>query len=144
MEFFRAVDSVDSLKLAEKLDAAARSLGKRLDVLVEINVGGEVAKSGVAPDSRELEELLLAAPHLDGLIFHGLMTVPPFTENPGDARPYFRKVRELRDTIASRKLPAVGMDQLSMGMSHDFEIAIEEGSTCVRVGTAIFGERTKP
>ncbi len=144
VEFFRAVDSVDSLKLAEKLDAAARSLGKRLDVLVEINVGGEVAKSGVAPDSRELEELLLAAPHLDGLIFHGLMTVPPFTENPGDARPYFRKVRELRDTIASRKLPAVGMDQLSMGMSHDFEIAIEEGSTCVRVGTAIFGERTKP
>jgi len=144
VEFFRAVDSVDSLKLAEKLDAAARSLGKRLDVLVEINVGGEVAKSGVAPDSRELEELLLAAPHLDGLIFHGLMTVPPFTENPGDARPYFRKVRELRDTIASRKLPAVGMDQLSMGMSHDFEIAIEEGSTCVRVRTAIFGERTKP
>ncbi len=143
-ELFRAVDSVDSLKLAEKLDTAARSLSKKLDVHVEINVGGEAAKSGVAPDSRELEAVLLAVPRLGGLIFHGLMTVPPFTENPEDARPYFRKLRELRDTIAARKLPAIGMDQLSMGMSHDFEIAIEEGSTCVRVGTAIFGARTNP
>ena len=143
-EPFRAVDSVDSLKLAEKLDAAATSLGKKLDVLVEINVGEEAAKSGVEPDSRGLEDLLLAAPRLAALVFRGLMTVPPFTENPEDARPYFRQLRELRDTIASRKLPAVRMDQLSMGMSHDFEIAIEEGSTCVRVGTAIFGARTKP
>ncbi|MGA7400874.1 MAG: YggS family pyridoxal phosphate-dependent enzyme [Candidatus Sulfotelmatobacter sp.] len=143
-ELFRAVDSVDSLKLAEKLDAAARSLGKKLDVLIEINVGGEAAKSGLAPDSRELEELLLATPRLAELVFRGLMTVPPFTDNPEDAHPYFRQLRELRDTIASRKLPAVRMDQLSMGMSHDFEIAIEEGSTCVRVGTAIFGARAKP
>lgn len=144
VELFRAVDSVDSLKLAEKLDAAARSLGKKLAVLVEIDVGGEAAKSGIAPDSREIEELLLAASRFEALVFSGLMTVPPFTENPEDARPYFRKLRELRDTIAARKLAAVGMDQLSMGMSHDFEIAIEEGSTCVRVGTAIFGARTKP
>jgi PLP dependent protein len=142
-ELFRAVDSVDSVKLAEKLDAAAGSLGKKLSVLIEINVGGEAAKSGVAPDSRELEELLLAAPRLEALEFHGLMTVPPFTENPEGARPYFRQVRELRDAIAARELPAVGMNVLSMGMSHDFEVAIEEGSTCVRVGTAIFGERTK-
>jgi hypothetical protein len=142
-ELFRAVDSVDSVKLAEKLDAAAASLGKKLSVLIEINVGGEAAKSGVAPDSRELEELLLAAPRLEALEFHGLMTVPPFTENPEDARPYFRQMRELRDAIAARELPAVGMNVLSMGMSHDFEVAIEEGSTCVRVGTAIFGERTK-
>jgi hypothetical protein len=71
------------------------------------------------------------------------MTVPPFTEDPDGARPYFRKLRALRDTIAARKLANVAMDQLSMGMSHDFEVAIEEGSTCVRVGTAIFGERAK-
>ena len=90
-----------------------------------------------------LEELLLAAPRLEALAFRGLMTVPPFTDDPEGARPYFRKLRELRDAIAARKLPAIAMEQLSMGMSHDFEVAIEEGSTCVRVGTAIFGERTK-
>ena len=137
------MDSVDSLKLAQKLDAAARTLGRKLDVLVEINGGGEAAKSGVPPDSRELEELLIAAPRLEALAFRGLMTVPPFTDDPQGARPYFRKLRELRDTIAARKLPAVAMDQLSMGMSHDFEVAIEEGSTCVRVGTAIFGQRAR-
>jgi PLP dependent protein len=142
-ELFRAVDSIDSLKLAEKLDAAARALGRRLDVLIEINVGGEAAKSGIAPDSPALEELLIAAPRLEALVFQGLMTVPPFTDDPEGARPYFRKLRELRDTIAARRLPNVAMDELSMGMSHDFEIAIEEGSTCVRVGTAIFGERSK-
>jgi pyridoxal phosphate enzyme (YggS family) len=143
VELFRAVDSVDSLKLAEKLDAAARTLGRKLDVLIEINVGGETAKSGVAPDSPALNELLLSAPRLEALAFRGLMTVPPFTDDPGGARPYLRKLRELRDTIAARGLTNVAMDQLSMGMSHDFEVAIEEGSTCVRVGTAIFGERTR-
>jgi PLP dependent protein len=142
-ELFRSVDSVDSRKLAEKLDAAARTLGRRLDVLIEINVGGEAAKNGVAPDSRDLEELLIAAPRLDALVFRGVMTVPPFTHDPEGARPYFRKLRELRDTIAARRLPNIAMDELSMGMSHDFEVAIAEGSTCVRVGTAIFGERTK-
>jgi pyridoxal phosphate enzyme (YggS family) len=142
-ELFRAVDSVDSLKLAEKLDAAARTLGRKLDVLIEINVGGEAAKSGLEPDSTALDELLIAAPRLEALVFRGLMTVPPFTDDPQGARPYFYKLRELRDAIAAGKLPGVAMDQLSMGMSHDFEVAIEEGSTCVRVGTAIFGERTK-
>lgn len=143
VELFNAIDSVDSLKLGEKLDAIARALNKRLNVLVEINVGGEAAKSGVAPDSRELENLLQAAPRLEALKFRGLMTVPPFTDVPEDARRYFRKLRELRDAIAARRLPAIRMDVLSMGMSHDFEVAIEEGSTCVRLGTAIFGERTK-
>jgi pyridoxal phosphate enzyme (YggS family) len=142
-ELFRAVDSVDSLKLAEKLDTAARALSKKLEVLIEINVGGEAAKSGVEPESPALDELLIAAPRLEALVFRGLMTVPPFTDDPEDARPYFRKLHELRDLIAARKLPAVAMDELSMGMSHDFEVAIEEGSTCVRVGTAIFGDRTK-
>jgi len=142
-ELFRAVDSVDSLRLAEKLDVAARALGKKLDVLIEINVGGEAAKSGLAPDSAALDQLLMAVPRLASLVFRGLMTVPPFTDDPESARPYFRKLRELRDTIAARHVPGVVIDQLSLGMSHDFEVAIEEGSTCVRVGTAIFGERTK-
>lgn len=139
---FAAVDSLDSLKLAEKLNASAEKLGKKLGVLIEIKVGGEIAKSGLAPDSGELEKLLTAAPQFERLEFRGLMTIPPFTEDAQEARPYFRKLRALRDRIAARRLPAVRMDVLSMGMSHDFEIAIEEGSTCVRVGTAIFGERT--
>jgi pyridoxal phosphate enzyme (YggS family) len=141
-ELFAAVDSVDSLRLAQKLNASAQQLGKKLQVLIEINVGGEAAKSGVAPDSRELEELLLAAPELEQLEFRGLMTVPPFTKDTEEARPYFRKLREVRDQIASRRLAQMSVNELSMGMSHDFEVAIEEGSTCVRVGTAIFGERT--
>ena len=144
VELFSVVDSVDSVKLAEKLDAAARQIGKKLGVLIEINVGGEAAKSGVPPDSSELEELLQSAPRFDSLAFRGLMTVPPFTDDPQGARPFFRRLRELRDAVAARKLPGVGMDMLSMGMSHDFEIAIEEGSTCVRVGTAIFGQRATP
>ncbi|MFZ0815012.1 MAG: YggS family pyridoxal phosphate-dependent enzyme [Candidatus Sulfotelmatobacter sp.] len=143
VELFRAIDSVDSLKLAKRLDAAARVLGKKLDVLIEVNVGGEAAKSGIALDSPALDELLIAAPRLEALAFRGLMTVPPFADDPEEARPYFRNLHELRDTLAARKLPAVAMDELSIGMSHDFEIAIEEGSTCVRVGTAIFGERPK-
>jgi len=140
-QIFAGIDSVDSLHLAEKLDAAARSSGKRLPVLIEINVGGEAAKTGVAPDSPELESLLAAAPRLEYLEFRGLMSIPPFTEDPGAARPYFRQLRQLRDQIAGRMLPLVRMDFLSMGMSHDFEVAIEEGSTCVRIGTAIFGAR---
>jgi len=141
-ELFSAVDSVDSLRLAERLDIAAQAAGKKLSVLIEVNIGGEAAKSGAVPDSPELKALLLAAPRLEALEIRGLMTVPPYTEDPDGARPFFRKLRELRDTIARRTLSAVSMDTLSMGMSHDFEVAIEEGSTCLRVGTAIFGERT--
>jgi PLP dependent protein len=140
-EAFAAIDSLDSLKLAEKLNASAEKLGKKLGVLIEINVGGETAKSGLSPDSHELEELLSAAPRLEQLEFRGLMTIPPFTDDVQEARPYFRQLRALRDQIAAQHLPAILMDVLSMGMSHDFEIAIEEGSTCVRVGTAIFGQR---
>jgi len=140
-EVFTAIDSLDSLRLAEKLNASAKKLAKKLGVLIEINVGGESAKSGLAPDSGELEELLIAARELEHLEFLGLMTIPPFTENAQEARPYFRQLRALRDQIAARRLPAVRVDVLSMGMSHDFEIAIDEGSTCVRVGTAVFGPR---
>lgn len=140
-EVFAAIESVDSLKLAERLNASGADLGKRLPVLIEINIGGEEAKSGVAAGSAELDRLLTAAPQFKNLNIRGLMTVPPFIEDPEGARPFFRKLRELRDQIAARNLPAVIMDELSMGMSHDFEVAIEEGSTCVRIGTAIFGAR---
>jgi pyridoxal phosphate enzyme (YggS family) len=142
-ELFSALDSVDSIRLAEKLNAAASKLDKKIEVLIELNVGGESAKSGVAPDSAELETILTNASRLQNLRFRGLMTVPPFTEDPEQARPFFRRLRELRDQIAARHLPGVEMRALSMGMSHDFEVAIEEGSTCVRVGTAIFGERER-
>jgi uncharacterized pyridoxal phosphate-containing UPF0001 family protein len=96
------------------------------------------------PASDELEQILQGAPRWRNLTIQGLMTVPPYTEDPEDARPYFRQLRNMRDRIAARKLLEVGTAVLSMGMSHDFEIAIEEGATCVRLGTAIFGERQKP
>lgn len=140
-ELFSAIDSMDSLRLAEKLNTAAEQLNKKLSVLIEINVGIESAKTGIAPDSQELDNILQAAPRLKKLEIRGLMAVPPFTENPEGARPFFQKLRELRGQIIARGLPSIKMDVLSMGMSHDFEIAIEEGSTCVRIGTAIFGDR---
>lgn len=143
VELFTAIDSVDSVKLAEKLDALAGRMRKTLSILIEINVGGEEAKTGIAPGSQELQQILLAAPRWKNLTLRGLMTVPPYNEDPEGARPYFRQLREIRDEIAARRLPGVSVDVLSMGMSHDFEVAIEEGSTCVRVGTAIFGERAQ-
>ena len=143
-ELFHGVDSMDSLQLAEKLNHAAEQAGKRLDVLIEIKVSDEASKSGIPVGSPALDELLNGAAKLEHLQIRGLMAVPPFTEDPENARPFFRLLRDLRDQIAVRRLPRIEMDVLSMGMSHDFEIAIEEGSTCVRVGTAIFGARPKP
>jgi pyridoxal phosphate enzyme (YggS family) len=143
-DIFHAIDSVDSSKLAARLNTSAEELGRTIDVLIEINVGGEEAKSGIAPSSPELERILAGAPEWQHLRVRGMMTVPPFSDDPEGARQYFRQLRELRDRLAARGLPAVKLDVLSMGMSHDFEIAIEEGSTCVRIGTAIFGTRAKP
>ena len=140
-EIFHAIDSVDSLVVLERLHNAAIKLNKNLPVLIEINIGGEAQKAGIAPESAELDEILRTASRLPAISIQGLMTVPPFTEDAEQARPYFRRLREVRDQIAGRGLPAVSMDELSMGMSHDFEVAVEEGSTCVRVGTAIFGAR---
>jgi hypothetical protein len=140
-ELFTQIDSVDSLRLVQKLNSVAAQLGKELPLLIEINIGGETAKSGIAPESPELEELLHAAPELPSIAIRGLMTVPPYNEIVEQSRPYFRNMRSLFNEISAWKLPAVRMEILSMGMSHDFEIAIEEGATCVRVGSAIFGER---
>ncbi len=143
VELFDAVDSVDSFRMAERLNGFAKSAGKMLPVLIEINVGGEKAKNGVAPDSDELKQILEGAPRWESVKIQGLMTVPPYSEDPEGARPYFRRLRQIRDSVVASQLPQVGTPVLSMGMSHDFEVAIEEGATCVRVGTAIFGERAK-
>jgi pyridoxal phosphate enzyme (YggS family) len=140
-ELFAHIDSVESLRLAQNVNSAAAELGKKLPGLIEINIAGESAKSGMAPDSAELGELLKAAGEFPSLAIRGLMTVPPYKENPEQSRPYFRRMRTLFEQISSQNFPGVRMEVLSMGMSHDFEIAIEEGSTCIRVGTAIFGAR---
>ena len=143
VELFHAIESVDSLRLARKLNAAGQELGKKLPVLIEINIGGEQAKAGLAPDSAELLELFQAAQELPSLELQGLMTVPPYADDPEQSRPYFRKMYELSRKVDAMNLPGIGTKVLSMGMSHDFTVAIEEGSTCVRVGTAIFGERPR-
>ncbi len=143
VEFFDAIDSIDSLRLARKINAAAQERGKKLEALIEVNIGGEPAKAGLAPDSPELQNILRAAPKLPSLEVMGLMTVPPYDDDPEASRSYFRRMRTLFAQIEAMNLPGIHMKTLSMGMSHDFQVAIEEGSTCVRVGTAIFGERPR-
>jgi len=135
-ELFQSIDAVDSLKIATRLDIAARSLGKRLPILIEVKLSHEEAKHGILP--AELPTLLAELAPLECLVPSGLMMVPPWTEDPEQARPYFRELRRLRE----RSLAACPtLTQLSMGMSNDFAVAIEEGSTCVRIGTALFGTR---
>jgi pyridoxal phosphate enzyme (YggS family) len=140
-QIFDGVDSVDSLRLAQRLDEACAPSGKRLPVFIEIKLSPEASKHGVAPESDELHTLLERLPDFNYLRFSGLMTVPPYSDDLEQVRPYFRRLRELRDSLA-QQYPALQFDELSMGMSHDFSIAIEEGSTLVRVGTAIFGARS--
>ena len=143
VKLFTSVDSVDSLRLAEKLNSEAEKLGKKIPVLIEINIGQEPAKQGLIPDSEEMQALQHSVPRLEHLKFQGLMTVPPFSQDPEKTRPYFRNLRELSERITAKNIPSLNMSVLSMGMSHDFEVAIEEGSTCVRIGSAIFGVRGK-
>ena len=135
-ELFNAIDSVDSLKIAQRLNTTAATLGKKLPVLIEVKLSYEESKHGLAPE--ELPTLLAAMNELESIETVGLMTVPPWSEDAEAARPYFRELRRLRDESQVR-FPRV--TQLSMGMSNDFTVAIEEGSTCVRVGTALFGRR---
>ena len=138
-ELFHWVHSVDSLRLAAKLDKAAVCSGDRLQVFLEVNLGDEPAKSGAREEN--VLELARQVSQLETLELRGLMTIPPFDEDPERMRPSFRRLRELAEKIELSHLPNVLMKDLSMGMSHDFEVAIEEGATIVRVGTAIFGER---
>jgi pyridoxal phosphate enzyme (YggS family) len=138
-ELFNAVDSVDSLKIATRLNTAALALNKKLPILIEVKLSHEESKHGIAP--AELRGLLAALAPLESVIPSGLMTVPPWSEDPEAARPYFRELRRLRD-VSLAEHPTLA--QLSIGMSNDFAVAIEEGSTCIRIGTAIFGKRPKP
>jgi pyridoxal phosphate enzyme (YggS family) len=135
-EIFHAVDSLDSGKTAGRLDLAAKAIGKMIHVLIEVKLSHEETKHGIAP--KDLPALLAETASLENLRVNGLMTVPPWNEDAELARPYFQQLRQLRDENIP-KYP--GLTELSMGMSHDFRVAIEEGSTCVRVGTAIFGKR---
>ncbi len=142
-EVFSAVDTLDSLRLAERLYEAAKRLGRSLPVLIEIKLSPEETKEGLLPESRELALLLQRRPdRAEHLPLRGLMTVAPIADDPEVARHCFRTLRELRERLAQAH-PRLPFDELSMGMSGDFEAAIAEGSTTVRIGTAIFGTRAK-
>jgi len=140
-EIFDGVDSVDSLRVAERLNDAAGRLGKQLPVLVEVKLSDEPSRAGVGPEDPELDALLERLPDLTSLAMRGLMTIAPLDENQEVARASFRRLRGLREELAGR-YQRLEFRELSMGMSGDFEIAIEEGSTLVRIGTALFGART--
>jgi len=138
-ELFNWVHSVDSFRLAQKLAQAAPSSAGRLAALLEVNLGEEASKAGVGES--EIIQLAQQVSQLATLEVRGLMLIPPFLDDPESVRPYFRRLRELAREIESKNIPNLSMQELSMGMSHDFEVAIEEGATIVRVGTAIFGAR---
>lgn len=133
------IHSVDSIRLAETISAEALKAGITIPVLIEVNMAGEDSKFGVAPD--ETEALVRAASALEGIKVSGLMTIAPYTDDPETNRPYFAGLRELAVDIGQKCIDNVSMSVLSMGMTGDFEVAIEEGATHIRVGTGIFGER---
>jgi pyridoxal phosphate enzyme (YggS family) len=139
VELFDVVQSVDSLKLAQRLDNIAGELDRRLPVFIEVNLGGEESKSGVAPD--QVLHLCERVGKFANLELKGLMAVPPFSENPEDARAFFQRLRRLRDEAREAGAAGAAFKDLSMGMSGDFEVAVEEGATFVRIGTALFGAR---
>lgn len=140
VEMFEVIHSVDSHGLLQRLDRLAGAAGRKLRALVQIDLADEPTKSGVEPD--RLDAVLEAAAECRAVQVRGLMILPPYEEDPEKSRPWFRRLRDLRDAAAARH-PQLTLDQLSMGMSGDFEVAIEEGATIVRVGRALFGERTK-
>jgi hypothetical protein len=135
---FDLIHSVDTLELAQEIDRRAKDAGLRQAVLLEVNIGDEPTKAGFRPD--ELTSLLPELSRLSSMVVKGLMTIPPPASDAEEARPYFRRLRELAQRL-SRSAPGLSMDELSMGMSNDYAVAVEEGATFVRVGTAIFGAR---
>lgn len=139
VELFDVIQSVDSIELAERIDRIAEEIGKRIEVLLEVNLGDEPSKAGALAE--EAIALMAAVTGLPNLWLKGLMAIPPFEDDPEVSRPYFQQLRELRERYNRSACGGASLRELSMGMSHDFEIAIEEGATIVRVGTAIFGER---
>jgi len=136
---FAAIHSVDTVELLEKIDAAAADAGQTPELLIQVDLAGETTKFGASPD--DVPRLFDAAASCRAARVSGLMTLPPVPESPEDARPWFRRLRGLRDQWLAAGVPAPMLQELSMGMSADFEVAIHEGSTIVRVGTAIFGSR---
>jgi len=133
------IHSVDTLKLARELNKQAQKNAKVQNILIQINISKESSKSGA--DAQNVLDLIDTVRHLENLSVKGLMTMPPFFNDPEKARPYFSALRNLRDRIRQETPPEVALDELSMGMTGDFEVAIQEGATFVRIGTAIFGER---
>lgn len=138
-ELFDVIHSLDSVTLAAKLNQASLEMGKTLSVLLQVDLGGEETKFGAEP--AQIREIIEAMSSFRGIRLDGLMTIPPFFEDPEQARPYFVKLCELRETLESEQPGCLGQRHLSMGMSNDFEAAIREGATIVRIGTAIFGSR---
>ena len=139
VKLFDLIHSVDSLELAAEINKQAAKIGKVQNVLVEINIAGEASKAGMAV--KKAPALVREIARHSNISIQGLMTIPPFPERPDDSRPYFSVLRELAETISGENIPNAAMKELSMGMSGDFEVAIDEGATMVRVGTLIFGER---
>lgn len=139
VHLFNMIHSVDRMELAAELDRRARTAGRIVPILIEVNVSGEESKSGV-PLAEAIDLVRSIAP-LQNLSIRGLMTMPPWFDDPEDARPCFKALRELRDRIAADAIPRVEMRELSMGMTDDYTVAIEEGATIVRIGRGIFGER---
>ncbi len=137
IRLFDLIHSVDSLRLAEVLDREAAQAGKSQRVLLEVNVSGEKSKFGIPPD--QLNDVLKSVNALRHLVVEGLMTMTPFSDDPQKARPYFQQLREHRDRVSRKS--GMALPHLSMGMTGNFEVAVEEGATLVRIGTAIFGER---
>jgi len=139
VEIFDLIETLDSVALALELEKQCRQRGKKIRALVEVKLAGEESKSGIAKD--DLASLLAAIATLDHFVVVGLMTVPPFREDPEESRPYFRELRELKDKFNAQRIPHVDLQELSMGMTHDYPVAIDEGATIVRIGTALFGPR---
>jgi pyridoxal phosphate enzyme (YggS family) len=141
VEIFDLIESLDNFSLARELDKEGRKRGKIIRALVEVNLAGEENKSGVA--TTNVASLLEEVAKLTHLRVEGLMMVPPFKDDPEAARPYFRQLRELKEKLSELSLRHIDLSELSMGMTHDFPVAIEEGATIVRIGTALFGPRGK-
>ena len=139
VRLFDLIHSVDSFKLARELDKQAKKVDKIQQILVQVNISAEDTKSGISAD--EAPGLISEISRFENLSIRGLMTMPPYFYQPEKVKPFFAALRELRDQIKAQALPNVSLEELSMGMTGDFEVAIEEGATLVRIGTAIFGER---
>ncbi|NQT90118.1 MAG: YggS family pyridoxal phosphate-dependent enzyme [Candidatus Omnitrophica bacterium] len=136
LELFEVVHSLDSMRLAEEIDKRAASLDKRIDCLIEVNVSGESSKYGV--ELKEAPLFIKEAARLSNIRIVGLMTMAPFVDDPELTRPCFIKLRELRDSLRAEAIPNTDIKELSMGMTQDYEVAVEEGATFVRIGTAVF------